>query len=128
MVLYGITLAPLVEELRAVDPGLISLFYADDVAFDGSARRSAQILNMLMKRGPDQGCLPEPDKLIFISDNPSQEEAEKREFAKEGLVLNFISGSWYLGEYLGPRDHLEAWVKPQVEAWAHGVRVLGKIA
>ena len=37
-------------------------------------------------------------------------------------------GSRYLGEYLGPRDQLEAWVKPQVEAWAHGVMVLGKIA
>ena len=24
-------------------------------------------------------------------------------------------------------DRLRAWVKPQVETWAHGVRVLGKI-
>ena len=42
--------------------------------------------------------------------------------------MNFISGSRYLGEYLGPRDELEAWVKPQVEAWAHRVRVLVKVA
>ena len=41
MVLYGITFVPLAEELRAVDLGLLSLFYADDVAFDGSARCSA---------------------------------------------------------------------------------------
>ena len=26
------------------------------------------------------------------------------------------------------RDQLEAWVKPQVKAWAHRVRVLGKIS
>ena len=45
-----------------------------------------------------------------------------------GHVLNFVSGSRYLGAYVGPRNQLEAWVKPQVEAWAHGVRVLGKIA
>ena len=51
----------------------------------------------------------------------------KREFVKEGLCLNFVSGSWYLGAYLGLQEELEAWVKPQVEAWAHGVRVLGKI-
>ena len=31
MVLYGITLIPLAEELRAADPGLLSPFYADDV-------------------------------------------------------------------------------------------------
>ena len=35
MVLYGITLFPLAEELRAVDPGLLSPFYEDDAAFDG---------------------------------------------------------------------------------------------
>ena len=46
----------------------------------------------------------------------------------EGLTLNFVIGSAYLGAYLCPRDQLEAWVKPQVEAWAHGVIVLGKIA
>ena len=55
MVLYGIALAPLSEELRAEDPGLFSPFYADDAAFDGSARRSAQLLKLLMKRGTDRG-------------------------------------------------------------------------
>ena len=38
MLLYGITLVPLAEELRAADSGLLSPFYADYVAFDGSAR------------------------------------------------------------------------------------------
>ena len=32
------------------------------------------------------------------------------------------------GSYLGPREELEAWVRPQVEAWSHRVRNLGKIA
>ena len=52
----------------------------------------------------------------------------KHKFAKEGLYLNFVSGSRYLGAYIGPQAELEAWVKPQVEAWAHRVRVLAKIA
>ena len=38
MVLYGITLAPLAEELRAAESGILSPFYVDDAAFDGSAR------------------------------------------------------------------------------------------
>ena len=45
----------------------------------------------------------------------------------EGLTLNFVSGSRYLGAYLGPQEELEVWVKPQVEEWSHGVRVFGKI-
>ena len=46
----------------------------------------------------------------------------------EGLTLNFVSRGRYLGAYLGPQKVLEAWVKPQVEAWDHGVKVLGKIS
>ena len=128
MVLYRITLIPLTEELIAAGPGLLLPFYADDAAFDGLARQSAQLLNLLMKRGPDQGCFPEPAKSLFISDTPGQEEVAKRELSAEGLVLNFVCGSRYLGAYLGPQEELEAWVKPQVEAWAHGVRFLGQIA
>ena len=41
MVLYGITLVPLAEELRAADPGFLFPFYADDTVFDGSAQKSA---------------------------------------------------------------------------------------
>ena len=81
-----------------------------------------------MKRGPDRGYFPEPAKSLFISDTPGYEEAAKREFAKEGIVLNFVSGSRYLGAYLGLQAELEVRVKPQVDAWAHGVRVLSKIA
>ena len=128
VVLYGITLAPLVEELRAADPGLLSPFYADDTAFDGSAQRSAQLLKLLIRKGPEWGYSPEPAKYLFILDTLGQEEAAKQEFAKEGLTLNFVSGSRYLGAYLGPQAELEVWVKPQVDAWAHGVRVLAKIS
>ena len=61
-------------------------------------------------------------------DTPGQEKAARREIVAEGLVLNFVSGSRYIEGYLGPQEDLEAWVKPQVEAWSHGVRVLGQIA
>ena len=69
-----------------------------------------------MKRGPDQGYFPGPAKSLFVSDTPGQEAAAKSDFAAEGLTLNFVSGSSYLGAYLGPQAELEAWVKPQVEA------------
>ena len=78
MVLYGITPVPLAEELRAADPGPFSLFYADDAAFDGSARRSTQLLKLLMKRGMDREYFPELAKSLFISDTLRQEAAAKR--------------------------------------------------
>ena len=35
----------------------------------------------------------------------------------EVLTLNLVSGSRYLGEYLGPHLELEAWVNPK---WRYG--------
>ena len=70
MVFYGITLVPLAEELREADPHLLSPFYMDDVAFDGSERRSAQLLKLLMMRGTDRGYLLKPAKSLFVSDTP----------------------------------------------------------
>ena len=66
----------------------------------------------MTKRGPDRGYFPKPAKSLFISDTPGKEAAAKKEFAKEGLVLNFVSGSRYLGAHLGLQAELEAWVKP----------------
>ena len=37
MVLYGIILVPLAEELRDADPTLLSPFYANDATFEGLA-------------------------------------------------------------------------------------------
>ena len=102
MVLYMITLVPLAKGLRATDPVLLSPFYADDTVFHSLARRIAQLLKLLMNRGPDRGCFPDPAKSLFILDTPGQEEAAKREFASEGLELNFFTGSRYPGGYLGP--------------------------
>ena len=59
-----------------------------------------------MRRGPDQGYFPEPAKSLFIPDTPEQEEAVKREFAVDGLTVNLVSGSRYLGAYLGPQAEL----------------------
>ena len=55
MVLYEITFVPLAKELKAADLGLLFPFYTDDAAFNGLARQSAQILKLLMERGPDRG-------------------------------------------------------------------------
>ena len=81
-----------------------------------------------MERGPDRGNFPNPDTYLFITDNLEEKEVAKREFEREGLNIYYVGGGRYLGAYLGPREELEAWVRPKVEAWSHGVRTLAKIA
>ena len=78
MVLYRINLVPLTEELRYADTTILSPFYADDVVFDGSARRSAVKLRLLMDRGIDQGYLLKASKSLFITDKPEEEEVARQ--------------------------------------------------
>ena len=106
MVLYGITLVPLEEELWDVDTNLISTLYTDDAAFDGSERRSASQLCLLMNEGTDQGYFPEPAKSLFIAKKPKEKEAARQEFERVGLHLTYIYASRYLWTYLGPREDL----------------------
>ena len=78
MVLYGITLVPLSKDLRSADSILLSLFYADDAAFDGLAQQSAHLLNLLMERGADWRYFNETAKSLSVSDTPEKEEAARR--------------------------------------------------
>ena len=55
---------------------------------DGSLRRSAAQLRLMMDRGMDQGNLPKLSRLFFIIDNLEEEnEAARREFKRAGKTL-----------------------------------------
>ena len=100
MVLYGITLVPLAEDLKVSDPGLLSAVYADNAAFDSLAQQISHILKLFIERGPDRGYFHDPSKSLFILDTPEQEEAVSQEFVVEQIELNFLSGSRYLLAYM----------------------------
>ena len=78
MVLYGITLVPLVEELRDVDTTLLSPFYACFLAFDESVQSSASQLHLLMDRKTNWGYFLDMAKLLFIANNPEKKEAVRK--------------------------------------------------
>ena len=82
----------------------------------------------MMDQGLYWGYSPNPDKLLFILDKPEEKKAMRWEFEHTGLNLNYVDVSQYLGAYLGPREELDASVRSKVEAWAHGLRTLAKIA
>ena len=78
--------------------------------------------------GSDRGYFLKPAKSLFISNNYEEKEAMWREFKRVGLHINCVDFSRYLGPYLGPREEIEALVRPKVEAWTHRVRTLAKIS
>ena len=80
MVLYGITLVPLVEELREAILGLLSPFYADDTAF------LEKLLKLLIKRGAGQEYFPELAKSLFILDTRGKRRQRRVNSRWRGLT------------------------------------------
>eukprot|EP00957_Ditylum_brightwellii_P166656 12687061-Ditylum_brightwellii.AAC.1 len=128
MIGYGIALLPLAEQLRQEEKEALVPFYAGDLSLDGPARLNARLLKVMMERGLDRGYFPKPEKLIHICDNPADLEATRVVFAAEDLKLKYHGGYRYVGGFVGSKEEELAWVKPQVEAWAEGVRILAGFA
>ena len=49
------------------------------------------------------GYLPDPDKPLFIVNTHNQEEVSRQEVEVKSLEMKFVSGSRYLGVYMGFR-------------------------
>ena len=92
MVLYGVTLVPLAEELFTAAPDLLVPIYLNDSAFYGLVNRSARLITLLLEQGTERGYFPEPTKALFICDSPSQEEASNQTLEAEGLRVNMVPG------------------------------------
>ena len=87
MVLYGITLVPLVEELSDADPTLLPPFYTNTAEFDGSARRSEVQLRLVMEEGMDQGYFLELAKSHIIAENLEDNEAARGSLNRHAYIL-----------------------------------------
>ena len=92
MVLYGIKIVSLAEQLFTTAPDLLALFYADYATFDGMADRSDRLMTLLLERELVRGYFPVPVKSLFIYDFPAQEETMKKSFESEGLRVNMVPG------------------------------------
>ena len=77
-------------------------FYTDDSVFNGMADRRDRLMALLLRRGLEMVYFPEPSKSLFICDSPVQEDTLKQAFESEGLRVNVVPGSRYIGAYVGP--------------------------
>lgn len=67
MILYGLALVPLAEQLRKAFPDVILPFYLDDAGVSGRVSRIAAAMKLLEILGPARGYFPETSKSIFIA-------------------------------------------------------------
>ena len=127
MLIYGVGLLPLSEELARAFPEIVNLWFADDEANVGSASQNAQCLAFLVEHGPIYGYFPKPEKSLHVC-KKEDEEVARREFLSRGLEVNMVRGSRYLGGHVGSKEEKEQYVTSKVEGWCNTVRALARIA
>ena len=125
MILYGITLVPLTEELREEEPTLIQPWYADDAAMIGSTGTVKRAMLKLQELGPTRGYFPEPSKSVLICRDSDRARA-KRDL--DEFNFQYADGHRYVGGFIGNEASRDSWLDPQIQQWAKGVKILAKIS
>jgi hypothetical protein len=65
MVVYGLTLLPLIQQLKDEFPDVFQLRHINDAGGGGKFQRIQEYFLWLVKLGPEYGYFPEPSKSIL---------------------------------------------------------------
>jgi hypothetical protein len=125
MVLCGLALTPLSEQLRLAVPSVVQPWHADDAAMEGPVSGIARAMRLLQEQGPAQGYYPEPAKSIFVAHTETLEEAKK---VLSEFDFQCNSGSRYVGGFIGDSETLNQWLDPKIQQWVTGVKPMAKVA
>ena len=127
MILYGISLLGLGEDLRDSAPGVLQPWYADDFSIYGRASEVARVFQRLCKKGPSVGYFPAPAKSWVIC--PKRAEAPAKTIMDAaGLPVKWSRGQRYVGGFIGSEKMNRRWLEPMVQKWVEGVDKLAKVA
>ena len=108
MITYGIGVLPLIRDLRRDHHRVTQPWYADNVGAGGKFGDVMAHFRDLQLRGPARGYFPEPTKSILVVAERNVPRA-KENFCRMGLQV--VTGSRYLGGFVGERETEGQWIK-----------------
>ena len=125
MIAYGAGVLPLIRVLRRDHPQVTQPWYADDAGVGGEFAAVMAHFRDLQLKGPDRGYFPEPTKsiLVVLEQNVPRATAYFR-----GMGMQIVTGSRYLGGFVGERGTETQWVQTKVEGWAESVKNMAGVA
>jgi hypothetical protein len=125
MVAYGLSLLPLIRQLKDEFPDIFQPWYADDAGGRGNFRRIRAYFIRLVELDPEYGYFPEPSKSILAVREHSKAAAEAY---FEDLSFTIVTGARYLGGFVGKAVDQTVWVEQKAQQWSHAVGVLAYVA
>ena len=74
---------------------------------------------------PSRGYIPEPTNSILVVAPHNVARSEK--FFR-GMGVNIVTGSWYLGGFVGDRSAEDSWMEEKFQGWTESVKTLTGVA
>ena len=125
MIAYGIGVLPLIRVLRRDHLQFTQPWYADDAGAGGKFEAVMAHFRDLQLKGPARGYFPEPTKSILVV---SEHNVPRATEYFRGMGMKIVTGSRYLGGFVGERGTERKWVKTKVEGWAESVKMFTGVA
>lgn len=123
---YGVGIMPLLSLLKAENPDVKHLAYADDIGGGSSLGNLRQWWDKMVEFGPYLGYFPKASKSWLVVKPEKLQDAELI-FAGSGVQIT-TEGRKYLGGYVGTTAGAEKYVQELVGEWVEELTNLSKIA
>jgi hypothetical protein len=111
MVLYRLTLMPMVESLYCRAPNTVTPWYANDGAITGTLPKLAAVFALLKAIGPSCGYFPEPTKSVCLHKPEALPEGQAQ---LQSLHFDHQTGHRYLSGHIGDIGTRNEWLQPQI--------------
>ena len=125
MVAYLLVILPLIRELRQSHPGVTPPCCTDDAGEGGTFKGIRQHLDKLMVIGAPQGYFLETTKRILVMS--TRNVLQVKAFLW-GYGLQIVTGSRYLGGFVGTNAAQDFWLGKKVDGWQASVDTLAGVA
>ena len=120
MKVYGIGILPLTRKLKNTVK-YTQNWFADDSACIGELQSLLIWIDLLLEEGPKSGYFLQLEKCYCIVD-PSYLEEANLLFSKKSIKI--VTGSKYVGGYVGSEQDLDEWLSEKVMKWVNSVNCL----
>ena len=121
IIVYVLGVLPLIRKIQEVHPNTTKPWYEDDAGSVGTFPHILDHLGNIMAWGTHQGYLPEPTKGILVV---SVHNFGWSEIFFWGRGLAIVTGSRYMGGYVGDAEHQAEWLSEKVKEWVGGFRMM----
>ena len=124
MMLYAVAVLPLICSLEDSSEW-VQNWYADDSSCVGELSSVRRWFDRLLIDGPAYGYFPEPSKTVLVVGSSDLERASDL-FCDLGVSV--VTGSRFLGGFMGERSFAADFVSDKVRVWCECIQSLSDVA